>query len=289
MAELALGSAQFGLDYGINNKRGRIPGNEVFDILDFAAKNGISTIDTADCYGESEKVIGDYLGSHKGGFKVVSKYSSDDFKSVKEKVLSSLSKLRSERLYGYLLHSFGDYAENKKIWHDMEEVRSGGLAGKTGFSLYYPEELETILADGLKFDLVQVPYSVLDQRFDKYFRRLKDMGVEIHARSAFLQGLLLRLPSQLSGKFADIRGKIEALNGLAKGKGLAVSTACLCFALLNGKIDKVIVGVDGLDNLRENVASLEHREKVLEIMDELKRLKEYNEDVIIPMNWSDRS
>jgi len=288
MAQLALGTAQFGLDYGINNKRGRIPENEVLQILDFAAKNRITTLDTADSYGESERVLGKYLPSFRNSFDVVSKYSSSDSKSIKEKISTSLSKLHSKKLYGYLLHHFSDYAKNKDLWHDLEKVRSEGLSAKIGFSLYFPEELEKILEDKLKFDLIQVPYSILDQRFEKYLPDLKAKGAEVHVRSVFLQGLLLRQPEELTEQFIEIKDKITALNELSGKTNLSTAAVCLCFAAVNKNIDKIIIGVDGLENLKENVRSFGSKEKVRKILDELKRLKEYNENIILPSNWSNR-
>ena len=60
MNKIVLGTAQFGLDYGINNKRGRIRADEVLRMLDEAASSGIDTVDTAYSYGDSEKIIGDF-------------------------------------------------------------------------------------------------------------------------------------------------------------------------------------------------------------------------------------
>ena len=58
ISKLAIGTAQFGSIYGIANKTGKIKYSEAKEIIKFAKKNNIKTIDTASAYGESEKLLG---------------------------------------------------------------------------------------------------------------------------------------------------------------------------------------------------------------------------------------
>ena len=68
-SRIILGTAQFGIPYGISNKKGKIPKKEIFKILDYAFRKNIRYLDTASGYGKSEQIIGDFsngiLGSRQ--------------------------------------------------------------------------------------------------------------------------------------------------------------------------------------------------------------------------------
>jgi aryl-alcohol dehydrogenase-like predicted oxidoreductase len=285
MAELALGTAQFGLSYGINNKKGRIPENEVFEILRYARQHDIVTLDTASSYGASENVIGTFIKDHPDSFKIISKYVAADG-NAKDGLLTSLKKLNVSKVNGFLIHHFEDFQKDPAIWKQLVELRSKGLTEKVGFSLYYPSELDLLLKNGIKPDIVNIPYNILDQRFKAYIPKMKDLGIEVQVRSVFLQGLLLMSPSEIDEQFADIKDKIKTLNRLANKAEVSRAAACLGFAALNGKIDKIVIGVDGIDHLKNNIEAFNARNKVMQIHDELANLIEYNEKIILPTNWS---
>jgi len=176
ISKISLGTVQFGQDYGIAN-RGKIPKSEVAQILDYAKSVGIECLDTAFNYGESELVIGEYLREHPGSFKIVSKFSS--LEQVEEFLEKSLERLGVDELYGYLLHRFEDIKENGKNWNEMVSLRKLGKVKKIGFSLYSPEELAFLLDKKINFDIVQIPYSVFDRRFEQYFDILKNKKIEL--------------------------------------------------------------------------------------------------------------
>ena len=91
--KIALGTAQFGMDYGINNTRGKLPKNEVFEILNLASKSGVDTLDTAYSYGESETLIGEFIAKNKKGFHIISKLPKCEISEVENILNSSLFKL----------------------------------------------------------------------------------------------------------------------------------------------------------------------------------------------------
>lgn len=112
MSKLVLGTAQFGLDYGINNKRGKLSKKEVFKILTYAKKNEIETLDTAYGYGDSEKIIGEFIKKNKICFKIISKLPKCNSKTVEYIFLKSLAKLSQDKIYGYLIHDFESFLKN---------------------------------------------------------------------------------------------------------------------------------------------------------------------------------
>ncbi len=276
--KLALGTVQFGLDYGINNKKGKVSKEEVFKILDYAIQNHIDILDTAYNYGESEQVIGEFMQKKK--FKIISKLTKD------EQFDESLKRLNCSEVYGCLIHDFNLFLENPKVWENLDKMKKEGRVKKIGFSLYHPKEAEYLLEKGIQFDIVQVPFSVFDQRFSEVISLLKKKGIEIYARSIFLQGLVFKDPEKLEGNFVKIKDKILKLKSIADDLKIPLSTLCINFAVLNKDIDRIVIGVDSLENLQENIKAINEEAEVKEVYEELLNLKIDDEKVIVPVNWS---
>ncbi|MBU0671654.1 MAG: aldo/keto reductase [Candidatus Margulisbacteria bacterium] len=285
MDKLALGTAQFGLDYGVNNSRGKIPRDEVEAILDSASSAGIEMLDTASVYGNSEGIIGDYINKVKQNFKIVSKLPRCSYAEAEGIFEGSLKRLGQSKIYGYLVHDFSFFCDNPWSWELLKKNQAFGKIGKTGFSLYHPSELEYILKNSIKVDLLQIPYSLFDRRFEPYFSVLKDKGIELHVRSIFLQGLVFKQPDQLSSQFDSIKPKIFRLRQISDDTGLNLAALCLNFVLSNGSVDKTIVGIDNLNNLNDMFCNANAGQRVGTVLDDLKALKEDSEDILIPSKW----
>ena len=204
---LALGAAQFGQTYGIANTAGRPSLSEIGEIVHFARESGITLLDTAIAYGESEARLGTVGMS---AWQVVSKLPVVPEEGrkvlpwVQKAVRGSLERLKIDRLYGLLLHSpqqllapSGDI-----LFRALCQLKSAGYVEKIGVSIYDPVELE-VLCGRYQFDLVQSPFSLLDRRLLEggWLGRLQRAGIELHVRSIFLQGLLLMEPGGRPGKF----------------------------------------------------------------------------------------
>lgn len=284
---LALGTVQFGVDYGISNTRGKVPREEVFQILECAYLNGVDTLDTAYNYGESEKIIGEFIKSTGHGFKVISKLPTGKSGEEIEQVLDmSLKNLNTDSVYGYLFHDFNSFKKDSSLLNTVLQIKETGKISKVGFSLYYPEELQYLIDKKVSFDIIQIPYNIFDQRFAEYFDQLKKDGVEIHVRSVFLQGLFFLKPEELKDRFIEVRPQITLLNSIAKRLNLTISSLCINFVLNSKYIDKIVIGVDNLSNLKENLDSLSDAKKVAQVNKELEGLRIENEQIILPTNWS---
>jgi aryl-alcohol dehydrogenase-like predicted oxidoreductase len=285
-SKLVLGTAQFGLDYGVNNNRGKIPEDEISEILYFASNEGLSMLDTAYGYGDSEECIGKALLGMQKDFQIVSKLPKCKRREVARICQESLERLNIQRFYGYLVHNIDNvYEDLTGIWNEMLELKEKGVVKKIGFSLYFPRELEFLLDKKINFDIIQLPYSIFDQRFNTYFEKLNQKEIEIHVRSIFLQGLIYRNAAELNGKFTKMREKLEALKNISIKNKISMPLLALGFALLNKRIDKVVIGVDSLDNLKENIAEIQKISSVIDVYDEIALLREDNEDIILPINW----
>jgi uncharacterized protein len=283
ISKLSIGSAQFGLDYGISNKRGQVSLNDVEGILQYAYTNGIKHIDTAQAYGNSEEVLGKTM--KELDFLITTKVSPANLSSVVESVNESLIKLERKKVYSLLYHDFNSFLENKDSINEVYDLKRSGKVETFGFSLYYPEELEWLLENKLDFDVIQFPFNIYDQRFKPYFRVLKDKNVDIQVRSVFLQGLFFIQPSKLHPFFEKIFDKQDSLYKYSKEVNISIHELCLAFVNGNMEVDQIVLGIDSLDNLKQNV-NINYNLVLESIVDDYFDSFSINdEEIIIPSKW----
>ena len=258
MSRIALGTVQFGLEYGISNS-GKVSFEEVKKILNLAKKNSIDTIDTASGYGNSEKVLGS-AGVHD--FKIITKttplHSGVD--NVLRSFHQSLEDLNVDSVYGLLVHQIDDVKDKRfeVLLKELEKLKQNRLVSKIGFSTYTPSQVDFLL-ENYDFDLIQVPFNILDTRLldGGQLQSLKNKKIEIHARSIFLQGLLLisrEKRSQFFSKWSDL---FEKWDSWLKRNDISGLKAALGFALSENLVDKIVIGVDSNDQLTEVISSSE--------------------------------
>lgn len=260
MTQIAIGTAQFGIpSYGVANTSGCLTIAEANRVLRFAELSGIDTLDTAVAYGQSEEILGQ-IGMV--GWKVVTKLPAlpsrcaDVTGWVYAEVRGSLGRLRLDRLHGLLLHCPGDLLgpAGPEYLSALDTLKGSGLVDKVGVSIYAPEDLDSLFALR-RFDLVQAPMSILDQRMihSGWTRRLAREGVELHARSVFLQGLLLMPETVRMERFPCWSNIWRIWSDWLKQTRLTPLRACLAYALSVEGVDRVIVGVDRVAHLEEIV------------------------------------
>ena len=287
--KIVLGTAQFGLDYGINNKTGKIPKAEVYKILDSLKEYTINYIDTAQVYGESENVLGAYIKNNSSSFKIISKIHNCSPGEIEKLTKESIQRLGVNNLYGMLLHNYDNYEKNPSIYKSIVSTKSEGLIEKAGFSLYYPNQLIKILDDNLEFDIIQIPYNLFDRRFEKYFQILKEKNVEIHVRSVFLQGLFFKQPGDLPPNLKEFSDHLLLLNDFSAKLGITIYELALLFVISNQLIDKAVIGIDNVDHLKAIIDVLNDNKK-LEFVNSHKsiliKLEIENETLLIPSNWN---
>ena len=283
--KIILGTAQFGLNYGINNKTGKIPAKDVDIILRLAYKNGIETLDTAQAYGNSEKIIGDFLKNSNTNFKVISKLHPDIKHSVENHLDNSLSKLNIRQLYGFLIHKFNNFKENRGIWDEIRSLRDKGKIEKIGFSLYSIEQLEFILKKRIEIDLIQIPYNILQRNFQKYFQTLKKKGVEIHVRSVFLQGLFFMNIDKLPSKLMPLKPFLEKIHAFCNENNFSIEEFVLNYVINNPDVDGVLVGVDNKIQFENNIASIKANfpKEAISFVETFKMKK--RQELLNPINW----
>jgi len=252
--KLVLGTVQFGLDYGVTNHDGQVAIDEVKNILDYAKDKGIDTLDTASGYGNSEQVLGE-VGVNN--YQIITKTTplKNGVDGVIKGFYQSLDSLNIGQVDGLLIHNIDDTKDKRfgKLFYKLNELKEEGVIKKIGFSTYTPEQVDFLL-ENFDFDLIQVPFNVFDTRLVEggQLKALKKKNIEIHARSVFLQGVLLSFDS-LSDYFSTWDAQFEQYQEMVREKELSLLEYALNFALKTQELDKILVGVDSVKQLTDIV------------------------------------
>lgn len=256
-SKLALGGANFGLDYGLANNSGKLSVNELADLLFFAHGAGIEVVDTAQAYGDSEVRIGSLCDEAQ--FNIVTKIGvgckKDYFDlNVISSVKQSCKRLNRSHLYAVILHRpeilLGD--KGSVIIKDLQVLKEQNIVSKVGISIYSPEIIEAV-SKKFCIDIVQVPFNIFDQQIllSGWSDRLKQNDVEIHVRSVFLQGLLLMKRASLPEYFIKHwSSHFDIWYKFLNDNSADALEVALKFALNQDWIDKIVVGVDSLSQLK---------------------------------------
>ena len=258
VSKLGLGVAQFGLDGG-GSARGRAPQTEVRDMLALAAKAGLSILDTGAASPHGEGVVGAVM-PRPAPYGVMIKAPRGDRGPVfiEAEIRASLARLNLARADAIVVQSAGDLfsAWGPHLWDQLKALRDDGLCARVGISAYASDD-PVGLARRFKPDLIQVPASLLDQRLliDGSLAAVRELGVEVHLRSIFLNGLLFlppdRVPRQIQGAAARLS---RARRMIAEGRSDPLQAA-LGFALSRPEANAVIIGAATVGELSAALAA----------------------------------
>jgi aryl-alcohol dehydrogenase-like predicted oxidoreductase len=257
-----IGLAQSDPDYGINTK------GKFKQVFNLATENGYRFFDTAANYKNSHLYLRSISGLTKT--KIISKLSFDDEfnknfkKKIKLKILEILKKNKLKKIYGLLIHDpLLPLNENKWpiIYKELINFKKKGIIKKIGISVYNRFELDQIL-DVFKPDIVQFPLNVFNQSFNdkNYLRKLKKKKIELHARSIFLQGILLKNYKNYQS-FFKWKENFIAWNNFLKINKLSSLNACLRFVLQNKLIDKFVIGLNNKNHFNDFIFELARLKK----------------------------
>lgn len=283
MSKIVLGTVQFGTNYGINNTSGQVTKEEVSTILRIASENGINTLDTSSAYGTSEQALGEALKNTGLQFNIVSKYPKSEL-GVRETFMKSLKNLGVESLYGYLVHHFEFYQEHPNIFDDMRSLKEEGRIQKIGFSLYNPQQLQYLLDRNVQFDIIQFPYNIFDRQFEPWLPKLKEMGVEVHTRSAFLQGLFFKDVNTIEGKLKPMCPYLVKLHDYCKQRDITIEQIAFGYVLSNEAVDGALIGVDNHQQLEKNLEVSRFKLKEKDI-DFIRSIEIKEKELLNPVNW----
>jgi len=263
IACLVLGTAQLGMDYGIANATGQPGYNMARSIVQEAWESGICEFDTAQAYGQSERVLGRVfkdLGI-ADEVRVITKFATDidhsDRAALNNALDISLNNLGVESLYGLMLHreDMLDLWE-KGLEENLMNIVGSGRVKHLGVSIYSPERaVQALNIEGIS--MVQLPTNVIDRRFEKaeVFELAHDVGKTIYIRSIFLQGLLLMPPDNLPEHMRFATPVLKRLNSLVRDVGLNIKELCIGYVKHVFANAKVVIGAETQEQVIENVTA----------------------------------
>lgn len=281
--KITLGTVQFGIQYGISNTHGVPSDSELESIFSVASELGIKQLDTAKAYGNAEERIGQLSNSK---FDIITKFPNVDSEKELELALSeSLQKLNVSSIYGYLAHNADVLIQNPSLWEVLLEAKKEGKIKKIGYSLYTPEQLERLLDLNCIPDLVQLPYSILDRKFEKQLSILKQLGTEVHVRSVFLQGLYFMNPNELPEKLQPLQNSLLELKNLCIENNVSVGEVALNYVISNPNIDKLVIGIETAEQLRENINLVTNWKSNNVLFSKIEAIEIKDKSLLNPVNW----
>lgn len=265
--KIVIGTANFGKKYGNFTQKEKVKSNEIKNIFNYLNKNKINFLDTAYDYQNENEL--ENLKISK--WNVITKIHYRNLK--KENYIINLKKkLGFKKYYGILIHIKNTNEilnkKNIELFNFLKYLKKKGATKKIGFSIYEPEHVKLLLKN-FKFNLIQCPINILDTRLIKngYLKKLKNKNIEIHARSIFLQGLLLSNLNKIPKKFSLWKKISYGWENYLIKKNISKLEYCLDFINNVPEVDKIVVGLNNLNQLKE-------------ILNILKKIKNKNKKII---------
>lgn len=297
MAELCLGTVQFGMKYGINNTLGQPTEEDVFEMLDTAIAGGIRVIDTARAYGTAEVVLGKYFENRKNAdsLQIISKLrpnviedtEKDVRGTVRREFESTLERLHVQHLDGYLLHT-PQYIYNTEIIEGLRGLKEEKLVDHIGVSIYDLQEgYAALRTEGI--DYIQLPYSILDQRGiqEGFIQKAKECGLTIFTRSAFLQGLFMMEKESIPDSLKHVIPYIVRFDELLEKYSVNKIDALIQFVRQEKGIDYLVFGVDTKEQLAQDIDICRKRDIPEAFIEEVKHtFVDIEKSIIFPSLWS---
>ena len=255
--KIIIGTAQFGLDYGIANSKGKMKTNEIKKIIKYARTNNIKNIDTAHAYGDSEQRLGN-VGIKN--FDVIVKLPATNPTQpydqwVKKSIHSSFKKLKINKADTVLVHN-AKFLLNpkmgKKIYEELKKFKNKNIIKNIGVSIYSISDLKNIIKK-FPMDVVLISLNIFDQRIlnKKIINTLKRKNIKIYTRSTFLQGLLLMSKNKIPTKFNRWKKKFDMWFRELENKKVSAYDASLDFVMKNKDVDKTLIGIDDFKQFKE--------------------------------------
>ena len=253
--KLILGTVQFGLKYGINNLKGKPDKEAVFEILSYAYDRGIKYIDTAELYGDAHNLIGEFhkLNPSKK-FKIITKFPHEFKDYLGNKINTYLTQLNVDQLNAILFHSFDSYLKHKDQLKNIIQLKNKSVK-LIGVSVYTNKQMDEVI-DDLNIDIIQIPFNLFDNinQRGELLKKAKNKNKIIHTRSAFLQGLFFMEKNNPNIIRTKLEKELDIISEISIKYSISIGAIALNYCLVQNNIDGVLIGVDSLQQLKENIA-----------------------------------
>jgi aryl-alcohol dehydrogenase-like predicted oxidoreductase len=287
MNKIILGTVQMGLDYGVNNKAGKISVPKSHEILLRAYSSGIKILDTAESYGVAHKVIGDFHRDYPDyRFKIITKLPHDiEVSTIENRVVKYLEDLEVSSLHVLMFHSFDSFLNNPEALEILLGLKFKGYIDHVGVSVYTNDQIEHLL-NIEEITVVQLPFNLLDNVSLRgmIIQQLKLKGKVVHTRSTFLQGLFFKNFNEKNGIVEKLREQLELLNQISIKSKATMEELALGYCIIQQNIDHVIIGVDSICHLESNLKALNYSMGA-DTVNLINEIKIENLNILNPSLW----
>jgi aryl-alcohol dehydrogenase-like predicted oxidoreductase len=269
VSEIAFGGVEIGIPYGIGvkDRSDMLSHLEAIKLLHAALDGGINFFDTARLYGESELIMGKAFHDRRDKVALATKckYFRDADgqipsyvalkKIIESSLKESLNALQTDHVDIFMLHQ-ADIAilQNKDVSRVFSELKDSGLIRATGASTYSVEET-TLAIESKAWDVIQLPFNLMDQRQQKVFASAAANGVGLVIRSVLLKGLLSSKGRELHPALKDVEEHVKKYNTLLDDSINDLPSLATKFALSFKEVSSVLVGIDRIDYLERSLQS----------------------------------
>jgi len=301
MSCLMLGTAQFGMNYGIANKAGQPSKAEVQKILSTAFYGGINALDTAYAYGEGEEILGEMLWNYPKRNEIITATKLAPIEispeieenairqKVEESLFTSLRRLRLDSVQIYMLHRAHHITFCKgAIIDHLVRLKERGLIKHIGVSIYTTEEANLALStEGI--DVIQIPFNVFDQRLKRagFLSRAKSKKVAVLARSVFLQGIILMDIKDVPKHLQEIIPFKKKLSHICDKAKRTIKEVALKFPLTQEGISSIVVGVDNAIQMEEDLVIFDRPPLSIATVNEIQEcFHDIHEYLVNPSLWT---
>ena len=285
-SKFILGTVQMGLTYGINNTNGKISLDNSLKILEYAFDNGIETLDSAESYGNAHQVIGIFHNKNTTKkFKVITKLPHQINEDIVKKVDRYLKELNITQLDTLMFHCYSSYEDNIENFNVLKRLKSKNKIKNLGVSVYTNNEINKVILNE-DIDVIQLPFNLLDNinlRND-ILKKAKSKGKIIHTRSALLQGLFFKDKNDSNMIVQNLKDELTLLSDISKRDNASISELALSYCLKQKTIDNVLIGVDSVNQLIDNIKTVNYSLKQKTI-DSINAIKVQNLDLLNPSLW----
>lgn len=281
-----LGTAQFGLNYGINNEVGKLGRDAIFNLLDFAHEQGILQLDTAEGYGDAQTVIGDYIKYSGRTFQINTKFRVAESISIAKQLDQSLQQLSVGSIHVFFYHRASDVKSFPETLDELSMLKGKNLICKIGASIYTNTEFEDCINND-QIDVIQFPFNLLDNHSKRgnLITKARKCGKELQVRSVFLQGLFFKKPEKLPEKLQPLGKYLTQLRKLADGHQMSLHDLALGYAWSRSGSDHIIIGVDSKEQLQKNV-TLNYATFDQHLTAAIDKIVVQQDSLLLPSNWS---
>jgi len=252
--KFVLGTAQFGLNYGINNLIGKPSDETIWEILNYAFDTGIEILDTADAYGRASELIGSFHSETRKKFKVNTKFICEEKIGVTKQLEQSLKELSVDQINVLFYHHFDDLKNYKNVFQELKGLKSEKLINKIGVSVYNNTDLNKAI-ETEEIDCIQLPFNLLDNYHQRgeFLKKAKERNKEVQVRSVFLQGLFFKDLNNYPDYLKPLKKYVQEIKIIAEAASKSMQELALGYVLAEDTIDYLVIGVDTKAQLENNI------------------------------------